>query len=145
MINDLDSEKSAWINFENLEERIQPSLFENYASTGLITPFSGYWKTKVITFDERRTISPELESYFVPTTDADREKSKAQIRLQKEYLVENFLEGFVSTGEDRLKVKSVAKEVAQLMNKEDDDDHYNEYVDPELANHLEEYQAIVSS
>lgn len=50
----------------------------------------------------------------------DIAKRSAEIRNQQTEVIESFLEGFVNTGEDRLKIRQVSRDISAAMEAHDD-------------------------
>lgn len=119
LMQDLKLESSSWITQSNIDAMITPELFTSPASTGLVTPISHLWKTQVLTFALNRPMSPEVTSRLKLETPEDFLKEEANWKDEDAELLENFLEGFVSTGEERAMLKSVVEEMkGTLMNQD---------------------------
>eukprot|EP01035_Chromulina_nebulosa_P020249 gene20249-26288_t len=112
LINDLKYESTAWINKDNIETKITNDLFRRPATTGLVTSLSDYFRVQALTYDSRRELSEELRRRITPETALDQMKIDEENTNEKYDTIENFLEGFVATGKDRLMLRTAAREIA---------------------------------
>jgi hypothetical protein len=112
LISDLETESVAWLTPDNFTSKLTPEFFSRPSTTGLVTPYTKYWKTHVLTFALNRRMSPELEQSLLPNEE-DALLEEAERGKHVEAMIEKFMEGFVSTGEDRLILKDAVREVAK--------------------------------
>ena len=50
MVQQLHEESAVWITKDNIEQRITGRLFDDYATTGLVTRTSNYWRYMTIPY-----------------------------------------------------------------------------------------------
>lgn len=111
LVNDLNEEQDFWVTENNIESKIIPDLFRDVATTGLVTPYSHFWRQQALTFHEKRILSPEMENRISIRNPEDVALFEADKENQKVEAMESFLDGFVQTGEDRQKLRSIAKNI----------------------------------
>ncbi len=120
-LDDLKSESEAWITPDNIDNRITDDLFaKESASTGYVTKYSNFWKYQVFTPKLERLLSEEFQDKLYSNTALmDRLKTKAQFRIAKRVVVEDFLSQIIGTGEERANFKELVHDVSQTFEKLD--------------------------
>lgn len=118
-LEDLKSEASAWITSENIDSRITDELFaKESATTGYVTKYSNLWKYQVFTPKLERLLSEEFQDkLFSNTALMDRLKTKAQFRIAKRVVVEDFLNQIIGTGDERSNFKELVNDISNTFEK----------------------------
>jgi len=145
LIADLEHEKTVWITPENIDSKIVPELFEKPATTGLVNKHSDSYRWEVSTVNIARIMNSHLElkreerfmkKLYEATPKhlhgalakkldlqygnalSNQLETRAQVRSSRKLLIEDFIEGMISTGEEREKYKEI---IEDLYNSTTDD------------------------
>ena len=145
LIADLEHEKTAWITPNNIDIKIIGELFEKPATTGLVNKHSDSYRWETTTVNIARAMNSHLELkreerfmkklyeatpkhlHGALTKKLDLQygnalsnqlETRAQVRSSRKLLIEDFIEGMISTGEEREKYKDI---VEDLYNSTTDD------------------------
>jgi hypothetical protein len=118
-MEDLKREADAWIAADNIDSRITDDLFaKESASTGYVTKYSNLWKYQVFTPKLERLLSEEFQDKLYSNTALmDRLKTKAQFRIAKRVVVEDFLSQIIGTGAERSDFKELVNDISQTFEK----------------------------
>lgn len=129
LLDDLKTEQTTWITLDNIDSKIAKELFDKEASTsGLLTRYSDHWRIYVESsnYDLKKLKALCAEDYDkfdamnVNQTDEktledrfskDNRKSKLSSRLW----VEDFVEGMITTGEERAQFQDIMKAYMKEM------------------------------
>lgn len=110
-LDDLASEAKHWITPENRDQMITPELFELHpTTTGIVTHASEYWRHEVFVPSMQRLLSPHFmeKMQTMPTEESDIRR-EGQVDVQKRAVVEMFLNGIITSPEDRKNFRSLVK------------------------------------
>lgn len=110
-LEDLTSEAKQWITPENKDQLIVPELFELHpTTTGIVTHASEYWRHEVFVPSMQRLLSPHFMEKIqtMPKEESDIRRD-GQVDVLKRAVVESFLNGIITSPEDRKNFRSLVK------------------------------------
>lgn len=123
LLKDLTAESEAWIGPNEIDKRITPELFGDLPmTTGLETPYSNDWKMHLLTYDYHRPVNPEWIARLAPQfgDEENMRKLEADWKQEDKDLMENFLTGFATTGEQRKMIRGMVEEFSDRPPREDE-------------------------
>jgi len=123
LLDELKIEQTTWITLDNINSKITKELFDKEASTsGLLTRYSDHWRIYVESsnYDLKKLKAWCAEEYDKfdamnvnqtdETTLEDRfSKDSRKSKLTNRLWVEDFVEGMITTGEDRAQFQDIIK------------------------------------
>ena len=123
LLDELKIEQTTWITLDNINSKITKELFDKEASTsGLLTRYSDHWRIYVESsnYDLKKLKAWCAEEYDKfdamnvnqtdETTLEDRfSKDSRKSKLSNRLWVEDFVEGMITTGEDRAQFQDIIK------------------------------------
>jgi hypothetical protein len=125
-IADLEEEKEQWITHENIENKINLSLFETPATTGLTTRYSDFWRYSAYTTDlDRMRKNEEDRERFGDDMKTRRIEIDGERELVKRIEMIQFLDQSVSSGAERANFKNLVNEFLDHVALLDAEDHQN--------------------
>lgn len=124
LIADLTSERSAWINSENLDQKITEELFDNkFTSTGLVLKDSKHWRYQALTFKWNRKYSKEVSELVEDQTLKNRVGFVlSQEQLNNRLLVEELVRPMINTGKNRSEYEDLVNDFVNAISKVKVDD-----------------------
>ncbi len=145
-IADLEKEKEYWITPDNIENKINLSLFETPATTGLSNRYSDYWRYSAFTtdLDRMKKDEDERERYGFDAKAREIEIGGEREMVKRVEMMQ-FLDQSVSSGAERANFKNLVNEFLDHLKRmdgheedeaEDDDDDYDDEEDDELSSDI---------
>jgi hypothetical protein len=116
-MKDLTEESENWITPENKHLYITPEFFTRHpTTTGIVTPFSDYWRYEVFVPSLKRLMSDHFVDKLQKTSNEEMiSRHQGQVRVAKRVVVESFLNSVIDNPEDRAQFKTlVARTTRQL-------------------------------
>jgi hypothetical protein len=144
-MKDLTEESENWITPENKHLYITPEFFARHpTTTGIVTPFSDYWRYEVFVPSLKRLMSDHFVDKLQKTSkDEMWARHQGQARVAKRVMVESFLNNVIDNPEDRAQFKTLVARTTRQLDvtgafddleaefEEDEDEHLEELLDGE--------------
>lgn len=131
LVSDLEEEKKCWItSHEEADARINESLFEAPATTGLATMTSEYWRHMAVPFNLSVLFNAPFQARYGPT-DASPEARYAEAMSTKRLEVREMMNTMIGSGADRQHYKEIVDHFVELYAENDALLESSDYLDDE--------------
>lgn len=112
LIKDLEEESSVWITLDNIDEKINESLFKTPSTTGFVTKYSENHRWCITSLKLQRFMD---DNYMKDKSKddsalANRLNFRGKMRSSKQLMVGEFLDQYISGGLDRELYKDSVKQ-----------------------------------
>mmetsp|Transcript_25264 Transcript_25264/g.25496 ORF Transcript_25264/g.25496 Transcript_25264/m.25496 type:complete len:280 (+) Transcript_25264:157-996(+) len=134
LLDSLLQEHNCWLSYDQIDEKINDSLFDKQKSTGLITKNSNHWRWHMITMNPKRILNPDFIRLYTQTSLESRMQIRGQVRSAKKIMAQDFLDPMIGTGEDRAKYRELVDRFADMFEKTNAQPDVEKYFDYLLSN-----------
>jgi hypothetical protein len=116
-MKDAKEESTNYITPKNYRQLIDDALFTKVpTTTGIVTPFSQYWRYEVFTPKLERLLSSSFQEQLRSMSESRvRTKLDGQFRVRKRTLVEDFLNQMIGSGSDRADYEEIVKAATEYF------------------------------